>query len=174
MKQVLTIALSAVALLLSAAVLTGCCCGGDFEAGFKKAAEEAIQEADEASKEVAEVDKAGSAASAGGGALGSLTADDIISKLKGEGYKLVDNKWSERDAGGAKTISVTGIKGTKAASVILYSYSGPGSKFAMKAWKDGVKDTPGTVVAVDGTTALMVTVSGDKTEAARLLKLIKG
>ena len=44
----------------------------------------------------------------------------------------------------------------------------------MKAWKDGVKDTPGTVVEVDGTTALMVTVSNDKDEAARLLKLIKG
>jgi hypothetical protein len=109
----------------------------------------------------------------GGGGATSLTADDISAVLKAEGYSILGDP-TEVDAGGTKSVTVVGTKGATAATVLVYSYGGPGADIAMQAWQDGVKDVPGTALKVDGNTGIMVTVSNDKDEAERLLKIITG
>lgn len=110
---------------------------------------------------------------AAGGALSSLTGAKIKEVLEAEGYTVATDP-VETDTGGAKSIHVAGLKDATAASVILYSYSGPGADTFMDSWKKGAESVDGSHVVVDGTTGLQVTISGNADEAKRLAEVLSG
>ncbi len=156
--------------LVVGALMLFCCCpgalvGGGFGYTYFVSTDRAVFE------DIPSVKESGSDDSGGGGT--SLTADDISAALKAEGYSILGDP-TEVDAGGTKSVTVVGTKGATVATVLVSSYGGPGADIAIQTWQDGVKDVPGTSLKVDGNIGIMVTVSNDKDEAERLLKIITG